>query len=470
MSDACVNCMKHFLKSLFTNCAGKLVSWNHTCGRPAWLVFLFVLGIMMAILKPTAAYPQTRLNNLPDNWRQSDIEQLAQQQVINGSVGIPTQSAQREISLPDNTELRGVWLTNIDSDVLFSRNNTVSALESLKQLNFNTVYPTVWNWGYTLYPSKIAQGVMGSLARIATPLEEPFEPALGLGGRDVLQEIVDLGHQQGMRVIPWFEFGFMAPSDSELAKQHPDWLTQNAEGVKTKLEGIHERVWLNPFMPEVQQFIQDLVIEIVSNYDIDGIQFDDHFGLPSDLGYDDFTVELYQQEHQGKSPPTDSKDPEWVSWRANKVTDFLKQLVQAIKEQKEEVIISISPNPQRFSYEFFLADWENWEKLGLVDELIVQIYRDSFESFISELEQPELKAAHSRIPVSIGILTGLKNKSVSMSQIQQQVEAVRSRGFAGVSFFFYETLWKLTTEPLEQRQTDFGLLFPLPVEAPELKH
>ncbi len=56
-----------------------------------------------------------------------------------------------------------------------------------------------------------------------------------------------------------------------------------------------------------------------------------------------------------------------------------------------------------------------------------------------------------------------------MSQIRQQVEAVRNRGFAGVSFFFYETLLKLTEEPLNQRQTDFGLLFPIPAEAPELR-
>ena len=46
-------------------------------------------------------------------------------------------------------ELRGVWLTNIDSNVLFERDRLSAALERLHQLNFNTVYPTVWNWGYT---------------------------------------------------------------------------------------------------------------------------------------------------------------------------------------------------------------------------------------------------------------------------------------------------------------------------------
>lgn len=50
-------------------------------------------------------------------------------------------------------ELRSVWLTNIDSDVLFERSRLALALQRLDELNFNTVYPTVWNWGWTLYPS-----------------------------------------------------------------------------------------------------------------------------------------------------------------------------------------------------------------------------------------------------------------------------------------------------------------------------
>ena len=43
----------------------------------------------------------------------------------------------------------------------FQRKNLTSALTRLKQLNFNVVYPAVWNWGYTLYPSRVAQSVIG---------------------------------------------------------------------------------------------------------------------------------------------------------------------------------------------------------------------------------------------------------------------------------------------------------------------
>jgi uncharacterized lipoprotein YddW (UPF0748 family) len=626
--------MKRFLKSFFDACADGLVSFSRAFGRQAWFVFLFIFGITIAVLKPTAALSQPRLNDIQGHWAQPCIEQLVKGQTIRGySDGsfkpnapvtraefaamlsnafpdapvvrtggkfedvptnywaseairkayqagfiagypgglfqpnqniprvqalvslasglkyVPTQPVTDTLTgvfadaakIPDyargaiaaatekqlvinhpnvrnlnpdrlatradiaaflcqattatglvpsqyiakvgtsptdtaKAELRGVWLTNIDSNVLFSSQSVTDAIQRLQELNFNTVYPTVWNWGYTLYPSQVAQKATGKAARLVTPLDKNLDPDTGTQGRDMLEEMIEQAHQKGMRVIPWFEFGFMAPSYSELAKRHPDWLTQKRDGVKTHIPGgvkpeekkLHEIVWLNPFKPEVQQFIQDLVVETVSNYEVDGIQLDDHFGLPSDFGYDDFTVQLYKKEHQGKAPPTDPQNVEWVRWRANKITDFLGKLFRAVKDRKQDVIISVSPNPQKDSYQFYLADWATWERRGFVEELIVQIYRDNFNTFIKELEQPELKAAKSHIPTGIGILSGLKNKPVALSQIQQQVAAVRQRGFAGVSFFFYETLWNKAAEPANQRQSTFRLIFPMPAESPKI--
>ncbi|MBE9053475.1 glycoside hydrolase family 10 protein [Nostocales cyanobacterium LEGE 11386] len=356
------------------------------------------------------------------------------------------------------SELRGVWLTNIDSDVLFESDRLKNALQRLDELNFNTVYPAVWNWGYTLYPSRVAAKVIG----------RSLDPEPGLQGRDMLKEIVTEGHKKGLKVIPWFEFGFMAPADSLLAKNRPQWLTSRSDGSKIVKEGIHNRVWLNPFHPEVQKFIQDLIVEIVRNYDIDGIQFDDHFGLPSELGYDPYTVALYKKEHRGQAPSKDPKNPEWVRWRANKITDFMKRTFAAIKASKKDCIVSVAPNPQRFSYEYYLADWQRWERMGIVEDLVLQIYRDDLKVFTQELEYPEVKAARSHIPVSIGILSGLKNRTVPIEQIKTQVQTVRDRKFAGVSFFFYETLWNLSQEQPLKRQTGIKTMFPTPTAYPNL--
>lgn len=371
-------------------------------------------------------------------------------QYVAGAAGTPTRTP--------TTELRGVWLTNIDSDVLFERDRLSNALKELARLNFNTVYPTVWNWGYTLYPSSVAEKALG----------RSLDPTPGLQGRDMLAEVVAQGHQSGLGVIPWFEFGFMAPADSELARRHPDWLTNRRDGTQIVKEGSDDRVWLNPFNPQVQQFILDLIAEIVGNYEVDGIQFDDHFGLPAELGYDALTVQLYQQEHQGRRPPDNFQDAEWTRWRAAKITNFMQRVFQVVKARKPNALVALSPNPQDFSYQTALQDWQTWERQGLIEELIVQVYRNSFSSFLMELARPEIKAARDHIPVAIGILAGLKNRSVPLSQIQEQVQVVRSRNFAGVSFFYYETLWNTTAETSDSRKAGLQVLFPQTAARPKV--
>ena len=435
--------MKNYVSKLFNSWANGLVLFSQRYGRQGWLIFLFIIVLTITIFFPSVSPSQTEtvLNtNKPVKQQLTQATQLCSTEEM-------------------TQELRGVWLTNIDSNVLFSQRNLRDAIANLDYLNFNTLYPTVWNWGYTLYPSSVAETFTG----------KAIDPTEGLEGRDVLQEIITQGHKRGMAVIPWFEFGFMAPADSELAQRHPDWLTKRQDGSTIWWEGKqHQRVWLNPLRPEVQKFITALIVEIVDNYDVDGIQLDDHFGFPSDFGYDEFTVKLYQQEHEGKSPPADSKDREWIQWRADKITAYVEQLFQAIKETKSQAIVSVSPNPYQFSLKSFLLDWQKWQQKGLIEELIIQVYRHEQNSFIRELEQPEVKAAQEHIPVGIGILSGLKHRPVPLERIQQQVNATRDRHLAGVSFFFYESLWNLSTESPLYRQYRFKVLFQKPVKRPNL--
>jgi uncharacterized lipoprotein YddW (UPF0748 family) len=360
------------------------------------------------------------------------------------------------------SEMRGVWLTNIDSEVLFTPTNTQTAIAALSQHHFNTLYPTVWNGGHTLYPSEVAQknGI------------EP-DPTITKNNPDWLQKMLTQGHKQGMTIIPWFEFGFMAPAESAIAQHHPTWLTQTQNGETLWLEGKkHPRVWLNPLHPEVQQLISDLILDLAARYPIDGIQFDDHFGYPAEFGYDPFTLALYQEEHNGQLPPnpialnpnencvtTDPQWQAWVDWRSQKISAYFKTLFQQIKAQNPNLLISVSPNPQTFSKNCFLSDWYSWERQGLIEELVLQVYRSKMADFIKELNQPEVQKAKSHIPVIVGILSGLKGRPTPMPLIQEQVQWVRSQDFAGVSFFFYESLWNLGLETPPERQTQFRAIF-----------
>jgi uncharacterized lipoprotein YddW (UPF0748 family) len=380
------------------------------------------------------------------------------------------------------TEIRGVWLTNVGSGVLFVPWGIDRALSQLSALNFNTIYPVVWNRGNTFYKSNIAKKTIGADA----------QPLLNFlhGGKDVLAKISKISAAKDLRVIPWFEYGFMTPTNSALAKRHPEWLTNGKSGIKSIQDAgidfdestankpkkvssfqtifqtisrqylVTEQVWLNPLHPEVQNFIKSLILEVVKNYDVDGIQIDDHFGMPVQFGYDKFTIQLYQQEHEGKNPPKNFLNSEWMRWRADKITEFITEINKAVKSVNSNAKISLSPNSHPFAYNYYLQDWETWVKRGLVDELVLQVYRDDSDRFLAELKQIAVQSAWRKIPVAVGIFTGNWRNPVEIKQIKKQVDLARQHNFDGVSFFYWESLWGyITPESPRQRRKSFLDMF-----------
>jgi uncharacterized lipoprotein YddW (UPF0748 family) len=345
-------------------------------------------------------------------------------------------------------ELRGVWLTITDSAVLNSRSNLQQALQALSALGFNTVYPIVWSRGFTLYPSPIAQDFTGS-AVIPDP---------NFNQRDMLAELIEVAKPLNFRVIPWFEYGLKAPPNAAIVTRNRHLITADQQGNLIQ----NGNVWLNPTHPEVQQFIIDLIKDVAIRYDIAGVQLDDNFGLPVELGYDSFTKALYRQENQEKLMPLNPRDPKRLQWLTDKITFLFKRVFTAVKTEKA-CLISLSPNPLNFSRQNYAVDWQFWEQSGFVEELVLQVYRNSLSAFVTEVDKPEVIEARSHIPTAIGLLTGLRSSPVSLSQIREQMQAVRQKQFAGVSCFFYETLFyeTLSPEKVPRNPADLQAVFPV---------
>lgn len=366
-------------------------------------------------------------------------------------------------ALPDR-ELRGVWITNLDSEVLFSKENLVEGIQRLKAMNINTLYPVVWHMGYTPYPSDVAERQLGKRRQLWSGENPSFEAAQG--DRDMLQELIDLAHAEGMTVIPWFEFGFMAPAVYPIRNQHPEWFTRRKDGTQEIVMGEEVFTWMNPFHPQTRRLLLLLMNEVLTKYDVEGIQVDDHLGLPVDMGYDPFTAELYQQEHNGELPPDDENDPEWMRWRADKISDFMREVRLLVDRRKPGSLLSVSPNPYPFSYAKYLQDWPTWEAEGILDEVVVQVYREDLDRFVWELNKPAIIESSKQTPTSVGLLSGLRGRPTDVALLTEQLEAARDRGYAGISYFFYESLWAPGRETAEERVRQFQTSFSQPAVRP----
>ena len=329
----------------------------------------------------------------------------------------------------------GVWLTNSPSPLYYDPQRIERAVQQLDAAGFNTLYPNVWSRGATFHRSRWA----------------PMEPQLQRDAPelDPICRLTRSAQKRGMQVIPWFEYGLMEPADAAVVQQNPEWVLKRSDG--STLYAMHGanletsplkdlRVWLNPAHPGVQQRFVGLITEIASRCNADGIQLDDHFAWPVELGYDDYTRQLYRRE-TGQDPPADFSNRAWMNWRRGKLTELLLSLRVALAESGGNERISLSPGPFRFAYNQWLQDWEIWAVRGLVDELIVQNYAYSLKGFQNDLGQSAIHRAQSwGIPVHIGILAGFGGRTTPMTKLHRKLQLAHQRGFGAV-YFYWEGLW-----------------------------
>ncbi len=335
-------------------------------------------------------------------------------------------------------EVRGVWVTNVASNVLYSKDEIARAMDYLAANGINVVFPVVWNKSETQYRSQIMKD------RFGIEIERAFETQ----GRDPLAELIVEAHRNGMEVIPWFEYGFAAafgdPTGGRLVQRNPHWASRDINGNIAERNGFY---WLNALHPEVQDFMNSLIHEVIDNYDVDGIQGDDRLpAMASNAGYDDFTRDLYASEHNGAQPPTFNTS-DWLLWRADKLTNYLGRLYRSVKDKDEHLIVSMSPSVYRFSLENYLQDSPRWLDSMYVDMIHDQMYRYDVPAYLNILQAAlgprpgstggYVKPVH-RNKLFPGIIVRAGNRFVTPAQVRQKIAYNRQYGIHGEVFFFYE--------------------------------
>ena len=228
-------------------------------------------------------------------------------------------------------EHRSVWMSAWISDWPTSAITSANAhshqkfclnnLDSLQRNNFTTVYFHVRAMCDAAYDSKYepwAKCISG--ARGATPAFDP------------LRFLLDNAHERGLEVYAWFNpyryssNGYYgdAGGDKNYENSHPDWLI-NDEGYIT----------LNPALPEVKQRVVDVIADLLSKYDVDGVVFDDYFyssGLPMSEDKD-----LYDKY------VADGGTLSQGDWRRENVNDMVRMVNNFIKENYPWVRFGIGP-------------------------------------------------------------------------------------------------------------------------------
>ncbi len=283
---------------------------------------------------------------------------------------VPLQADAASNTTPKH-EMRAAWIStvyNIDMPSGMTKEQYTSwartTLNDLKGKKFNTVIFQVKPMNDAMYPSKLAPW-----STYITGKAQGTSP-----GYDPLQIMLDEAHNRGMELHAWMNPYRVATSDpaykslaaSNAARKNPDWVV--------KFDG---KYYLNPGIPEVQDYLIASVEELVKNYDVDAIHMDDYF-YPGKNFPDQDTFKKYGASF------TNIAD-----WRRNNVNELVRDVYSSIQSIKPSVQFGISPRGvwrnksadptgsdtiASTNYDDIYADTRQWIKEGAIDYIVPQIY------------------------------------------------------------------------------------------------
>ena len=351
---------------------------------------------------------------------------------------IYTNSIKQEESIITNEEMRGLWVSYISLDM----QNTDKSFESFKakfqkiiskakELKCNTLIVQARPFADALYNSDLYPF---SHILTGTQGENP--------GYDPLQYICTEIHNADMKVQVWIN-----PYRIKL-KEIPNRLSENNIYVLSPELCIETEsgVYINPSKKKGRELIIKGVEEIIENYDVDGIQFDDYF-YPPDINNEDYSE--YNTYKKSVSPNTATLTIN--EWRENNVNILIADVYKTIKEHDESIMFGISPQGNIQNNAVINADVESWCKyIGYADYICPQLYYSidnptlKFEDCLKEwAELPRHK--NLKIYIGLGVYKAGTNEDngtwlVSNNILANELKLLRKYNFSGYMLYDYNAL------------------------------
>jgi uncharacterized lipoprotein YddW (UPF0748 family) len=300
------------------------------------------------------------------------------------SFGLTTIQAQIQPN-PPLAEMRGAWVASVANIDWPSapglspdrqRAEFDSILSVLKGMGINAVFVQIRPAGDAMYPTTLAPWSRYLTGAQGMPPNPQYDP---------LEYMVKAAHARRMEFHAWLN-PYRATVDldtAKLAPTHPLRAMPN-DRKKQWFFKYGPRYYFNPANPLVIKYLNNVVRDIVTRYDVDGIHFDDYF-----YPYPDSQAGALDDYDQFANDPRGFSNIQ--DWRRDNVNRLIESTSKTIKELKPWVRFGVSPfgvwrnadkDPQNGSatragmtcYDDLYADVLTWLQKGWIDYVAPQIY------------------------------------------------------------------------------------------------
>ncbi len=363
-------------------------------------------------------------------------------------------------------EIRAVWMSRFEyaqnKDSEASKTYIRDAFRRFRKAGLNVVIFQVRGNADAFYQSAYE------------PWSRMLSDSLGKDpGWDPLQFAVNEARRQGLELHAWINT-FPAwrsnepmPAESEPLHPilaHPEWLVCDSAGNPMKPE--HGYITFSPGNPEVQLHIQQVVMDIVEGYDVDGIHFD-YIRYPEgaeQLGYSHDSVSVSRYRSTGDNP----QQFQWNAWQREQINHFVSQTYNAVTSAKPWVKVSAAVIGHHYGgtwngYHVVYQDARRWLAAGKMDLIFPMTYTRMehptapYTSAIAQWKHMQ----HLGRWIAPGIATYKVGRQYDWQEIWNQIKYVREHEFPGMVFFSANSLLKKIEEIREDFYFEPALTPPL---------
>lgn len=290
-------------------------------------------------------------------------------------------------------------------------------LDLLAATHFNIILPEVFRRGYTMYPARY------------TEQDPEF-----VGKGDVLGELVAGAHLRGMLVVPWvWAFRVRSPGFGNPILSRFPALAARGPGTAT------DPRFLSPADPRARELVYDILGELVSRYDLDGLMLD--YIRYDELTPVDWTSETeFRLEYLARhgAIPTDLSEhsplwPEWQLWREHQVDTAVEDLSHQLRQGRPDFRIGVATFPnERYSRLHRLQNWRHWADNAWIDYDASMIYTPSVAILSHRIQAETDDFTRSNLLYPI---LGPLRMTDPVEQALDQIDLVRGLQQPGILFF-----------------------------------
>ncbi len=274
-------------------------------------------------------------------------------------------------------EFRGVWIATVDN-IDFPSSKTlsteaqkaefISLLDMHKRNGMNAIVMQIRPAADAFYPSEYEPWSEWLTGKQGIPPFPYYDP---------LKFMITETHKRGMEFHAWMNpyratlnIGKSSISPTHITRLHPEWFIDYGG-----------KRYFDPGNKEAQKFVENVVKDVVSRYDVDAIHFDDYFYPYRIAGKEFGDWKSFQKYGKGMT-----KD----EWRRSNVDSIIVMLSRIVKQENPYCKFGISPfgvwrnidkDPEgsktragQTNYDDLYADILLWLRNGWIDYVVPQLY------------------------------------------------------------------------------------------------